>query len=66
MSKEVVDETTHEISQLFSYWCRLLVSGDASPDVCRYPSPTSILSRDDELAWMSLADQAAPTVELLD
>lgn len=45
MSKEVEDEATHEISQLFSFWAKLLVTGDASPDVCRYPSQTSILSR---------------------
>lgn len=67
MSKEVEDETTHEISQMFSFWAKLMVTGDASPDVCRYPSQTSILSRDGEPAWHSLTDQMAPPiVELLD
>jgi hypothetical protein len=67
MSKEVEDEATHEISQLFSFWAKLLVTGDASPDVCRYPSQTSILSRDGEPAWQSLSNEIAPPmVELLD
>eukprot|EP00804_Cyclotella_cryptica_P002095 CCRYP_006516-RA/>CCRYP_006516-RA protein AED:0.09 eAED:0.09 QI:225/1/1/1/0.5/0.33/3/96/542 len=67
MSKEVEDEATHEISQMFSFWAKLMVTGDASPDVCRYPSQTSILSRDGEPAWHSLTDHIAPPiVELLD
>ena len=69
MSKEVEDETTHEISQTFSFWAKLMVTGDASPDVCRYPSQTSVLSRNGEPAWQSLSstvDMAPPIVELLD
>ncbi|KAL3806111.1 hypothetical protein ACHAXA_010709 [Cyclostephanos tholiformis] len=69
MSKEVEDEVTREIKQTFSFWAKLLVTGDASPDVCQYPSQTSILSRNGEPAWQHLTstlDVAPPTVELLD
>lgn len=47
----------------------ILVEGDASPDVCQYPSQTSVLSRNGEPAWqplISTLDVAPPTVELLD
>jgi hypothetical protein len=69
MSKEVEDEVTHEIRQIFSFWSKLMVTGDASPNVCQYPSQTSILSRNGEPAWQPLTstlDVAPPTVELLD
>eukprot|EP01082_Thalassiosira_pseudonana_P011969 g10042.t1 g10042 contig4:1112616-1113995(-) len=69
MSKETEDETTHEISQHYSFWGRLMVTGDASPEVCKYPSQTSLLSRNGEPAWSSLTpnnDVAPPIVELLD
>lgn len=69
MSKEVEDETSHEISQNFSFWAKLLVTGDATPDVCQYPSQTSILSRNGEPAWQPLTntvDMVPPIVELLD
>ncbi len=69
MSKEVIDETTNEISQNFSFWAKLLVTGDATPDICQYPSQTSILSRNGDPAWQQLTttmDVALPTVELLD
>jgi hypothetical protein len=69
MSKEVEDEVTHEIRQTFSFWSKLMVTGDASPDVCQYPSQTSVLSRNGEPAWQPLTstlDVAPPTVELLD
>ena len=68
MSKEVEDDTNNnEIGQMFSFWAKLLVTGEASPDVCRYPSQTSILSRDGEPAWQSLNVQITPpVVELLD
>lgn len=69
MSKEVLDETTNEISQNFSFWAKLLVTGDATPEICQYPSQTSILSRNGDPAWQQLTstlDVALPTVELLD
>jgi len=69
MSKEVEDSTTHEITQVFSFWAKLMVIGDATPDICRYPSQTSILSRNSDPAWQPLASTRSinpPTVELLD
>jgi hypothetical protein len=69
MSKEVIDDTANEISQNFSFWAKLLVTGDATPDICQYPSQTSILSRNGDPAWQQLTttmDVALPTVELLD
>lgn len=69
MSKEVLDETTNVITQNFSFWAKLLVTGDATPEICQYPSPTSILSRNGDPAWQQLTstlDVALPTVELLD
>lgn len=69
MSKEVIDETTHEISQNFSFWAKLLVTGDATPDICQYPSQTSILARNGDPAWQQLTntlDLDLPIVELLD
>ena len=69
MSKEVIDETTQEITQIFLFWAKLLFTGDASPDVCQYPSQTSILSRNGDPAWQQLTttlDVALPIVELLD
>lgn len=73
MSKEVETinaETGHpEITQVFSFWAKLMVIGDATPDICRYPSQTSILSRNGDPAWQSLSSTrtiAHPLVELLD
>ena len=69
MSKEVEDETSHEISQNFSIWGKLLVTGYAAPDVCQYPSQSNILSRNGEPAWQYLTntvDVAPPIAELLD
>mmetsp|Transcript_19735 Transcript_19735/g.34766 ORF Transcript_19735/g.34766 Transcript_19735/m.34766 type:complete len:502 (-) Transcript_19735:423-1928(-) len=69
MSKEMEDETSHEISQNFSFWAKLLVTGDATPDVCQYPSQTGILSRNGEPAWQPLTntvDMIPPNVDLLD
>ena len=57
-----------DVTQVFSFWAKLMVIGDASPDLCRYPSQTSILSRHGE-GWQSLTATrtlAPPTVELLD
>ncbi|KAL7548467.1 hypothetical protein ACHAWF_011748 [Thalassiosira exigua] len=69
MSKEVEDESSHEITQNFSFWAKLLVTGDANPDVCQYPSQTSILSRNGDPAWQPLTNTVnvtPPIVELLD
>lgn len=69
MSKEVEDETTHEITQSFSFWAKLLVTGDATPDVCQYPSQTSILSQNGDPAWQPLTNTVnilPPVVDLLD
>mmetsp|Transcript_9379 Transcript_9379/g.13965 ORF Transcript_9379/g.13965 Transcript_9379/m.13965 type:complete len:147 (+) Transcript_9379:1-441(+) len=68
MSKEIIDETG-KIKQLFSFWAKLMVIGEASPDCCTYPSQTSILSRNGEPAWQSLSSNRTttpPIVELLD
>ena len=68
MSKEVEDETTH-ISQTFSFWAKLLVTGDATPNVCQYPSTTGVLSRNGDPAWQCLTNtlnSEVPIVELLD
>eukprot|EP00984_Skeletonema_dohrnii_P030039 scaffold21143_cov120-Skeletonema_dohrnii-CCMP3373.AAC.2 len=72
MSKEEQDSTTHEITHRYSYWAKLMVSGDASPDVCRYPSQTSVLSRNGDPAWQTLSNNepnnepiSPPIVELL-
>jgi len=68
MSKEEQDSTTHEITHRYSYWAKLMVSGEASADVCRYPSQTSVLSRNGDPAWQTLSNNephAPPSVELL-
>lgn len=57
-----------EITQVFSFWAKLMVIGDASPDICRYPSQSSILAHHGE-GWRSLSATRhiqPPTVELLD
>ena len=68
MSKEIECEN-REIKQVFSFWSKLMVIGDASPDVCRYPSQTSILLRNGVVAWQSLSNTRTinpPVVELVD
>ena len=69
MSKEEQDMVTHEISHSYYYWAKLMVSGEASPDVCRYPSQTSVLSRNGDPAWQALSnnepEESPPIVELL-
>ena len=68
MSKEVEDETT-QITQTFSFWAKLLVTGDATPNVCQYPSTTGVLSRNGDPAWQCLTNtlnSEVPIVELLD
>ncbi len=73
MSKELERENEItgrvEVSQQFDFWAKLMVTGDASPDICRYPSQTSILSRNGDPAWQALSNNPhlhPPTVELLD
>mmetsp|Transcript_51876 Transcript_51876/g.155688 ORF Transcript_51876/g.155688 Transcript_51876/m.155688 type:complete len:471 (-) Transcript_51876:219-1631(-) len=73
ISKEVetinAESGSPEITQVFSFWAKLMVIGDATPDICRYPSQTSILSRNGDPAWQSLSSTrtiAPPLVELLD
>lgn len=59
---------SEQITQVFTFWAKLMVVGDASPDICRYPSQSSILARHGE-RWNSLAtsrDFRSPNVELLD
>jgi len=58
------------VRQTFSFWSKLMVIGDASPNICRYPSQTSILQRhDDTGGWQNLSTTRTvqpPVVELLD
>lgn len=74
LSKEVVVTESREgvqvgqVTQVYSFWAKLMVIGDASPDICRYPSQSSILARHNE-GWQALSTTRAmrpPTVELLD
>lgn len=74
MSKEVLSTENAagvragSVTQTFSYWSKLMVVGEASPDICRYPSQTAILARHNE-GWQTLTPTRAtrtPTVELLD
>lgn len=61
------------VKQVFSFWAKLMVIGDGSPDICRYPSQTSRLMRGTgdgvQGGWQCLAStrtMTPPTVELLD
>mmetsp|Transcript_5545 Transcript_5545/g.10554 ORF Transcript_5545/g.10554 Transcript_5545/m.10554 type:complete len:326 (-) Transcript_5545:1112-2089(-) len=68
MSKEVKTEDG-QIKQEFFFWARLMMNGQGTPEMCRYPSQTSILQKDGNGAWFPLADNRsmrAPTVELFD
>ena len=68
MSKEVFDNEG-QITQVFSFWARLMYIGDAESDLCRYPSMTSVLSRNGGPGWQPLSTTRAmtpPIVELLD
>jgi hypothetical protein len=74
MSKEIIatedDSEVGEgdVTQVFCFWAKLMVIGDASSDICRYPSQSSILARHGE-RWQTLSTthhMDAPTVELLD
>jgi len=55
------------MSQVFSFWSKLMVIGDAPPDLCQYPSQSSIMEDHDE-GWLNLStnrNMQPPTVELL-
>lgn len=77
MSKEV-ETVVHDIgtglpnssvSQVYSFWARLMITGDTSSELCQYPSQSSILSRNGDPAWQPLAatmESEPPLVELLD
>jgi hypothetical protein len=73
MSKEIETvsniSSMGEITQVFSFWAKLMVIGDAPPAECCYPSQTSVLSQNGDPAWQSLATTVTsdpPIVELLD
>ena len=69
MSKEVEDKSTRKVKQSFSFWTKLLVTCDASPNMCQYFLQTSILSRNGEPVWQHLTstvDVASLMVELLE
>jgi hypothetical protein len=74
LSKEVVateddgDVRVGDVIQQYSFWSKLMVIGDASPDICQYPSSSSIMATHNE-GWQVLATTLTtdpPTVELLD
>ena len=57
-----------QIAQAFYFWANLMVAGDVTPDVYRYPSQTSILQRNGD-GWQALTttrETAPPVVELMD
>jgi hypothetical protein len=61
----VDDEEDGSAHQSFAYWANLMVTGDAPPTLCRYPSQSSVLARSGA-GWQSLTEMHPPTVELLD
>jgi hypothetical protein len=74
LSKEVVATEDNEgvcvgdVIQTYSFWSKLMVIGDAKPDICRYPSQSSILATHNE-GWLALTTTLTiepPTLELLD
>mmetsp|Transcript_9136 Transcript_9136/g.11265 ORF Transcript_9136/g.11265 Transcript_9136/m.11265 type:complete len:328 (+) Transcript_9136:70-1053(+) len=73
MSKEIiVPNSTGGVAELdeeFSFWARLLGSGDAPNEICVYPSATSILSHNGEPGWQALSHNITmtpPQLEILD
>jgi len=73
-SKEVValesngEVEAGDVTQVFSFWAKLMVIGDATPDICQYPSQSSILASHQDF-WQTLPTiptTQPPTVELLD
>ena len=58
-----------DITQVFSFFAKLMGTGDATAEVCRYPCITSIMSRNGHLGWQSLNETrmiSPPVVEFLD
>jgi len=77
MSKEIEETSfesttrlpTSQVSQVYSFWATLMSTGEASSDLCQYPSQSSILSRNGDPAWQPLVLNRTiepPVVELLD
>ena len=67
MSKEVEDGDV--VKQEFSFWAKLMTSEEGPPDICIYPSQTSIQSRNGESCWRPLPSHrttASPVVEILE
>jgi hypothetical protein len=69
-SEDNSERPVGEISQRFSFWANLMETGNASPEICRYPSQTSILTRHGQAeGWHSLSTTRTiqpPVVELLE
>jgi hypothetical protein len=74
LSKEVVatedngEVRAGDVIRHFSFWSQLMLIEDASPDICQYPSQSSILATHSQ-GWHVLATTLTiepPTVELLD
>mmetsp|Transcript_1677 Transcript_1677/g.2397 ORF Transcript_1677/g.2397 Transcript_1677/m.2397 type:complete len:287 (-) Transcript_1677:35-895(-) len=68
MSKEIVNQHG-QIEQKYTFWSNLMLREDASPHISQYPSQTSVLSRNGDPAWQSLAHTTGlvrpPIVEFL-
>lgn len=64
-----MDERQQQPQQKFSFWANLIMTGETTPDRAKYPSQTSILSRNGNPAWQALETTRGiqpPIVELLD
>ena len=62
------DTTPSAYFVIFKYWAKLTTTGQASADLCRYPSQSSVLRRRSEDTWHTLPNSnggEAPQVELL-
>lgn len=63
--------STGRITQRYAFWARLSQLGDTTPDLCSYPSQTSVLTRNNvggDGGWQTLTPTqhlTPPTVELL-
>jgi len=58
-----------EKTEVFSFWVKLMLIGEATYDISRYPSQTSILLQNGQPGWQSLPETRSvnpPIVELLD
>jgi hypothetical protein len=66
---ETDDVRAGHVDQLFSFWAKLMVLSDASPDTSYYPSQSSVLQLSEEEGWQTLETTPTlepPVVELLD